>query len=81
MADSCANCKFVFQGSDSLYCRRNPPTGAFVYVPGPGQQPSLMVRGTFPPIRAEMWCGEYRRGMVLATPADERLMGAMEGRA
>lgn len=81
MADTCANCKFAHQGGDTLYCRRNPPVPQFVPQPGPNGGVVLGIRSTFPPVVATMCCGEHRKGLVLATPTDERVFADAEGRA
>lgn len=77
MADCCANCRFVLVSGEEAICRRNPPTPALVVA---GQdsmrRPVLQVRGTWPPVRMDFWCGEHRKGIILATAADERLAAA-----
>ena len=39
MSDTCASCRYARQGPETLMCHRNPPTTAFIYVPGPGGAP------------------------------------------
>lgn len=76
MADCCANCKFVLIQGDSGICRRNPPGAHLMMQQGADGRPTLTVQGTWPPVRMEQWCGEHRKGIVLAAPGDERLLGA-----
>ena len=75
MADCCANCKFVLIQGDSGICRRNPPSAHLMMQQGP-QGPVLNVQGCWPPVRMEQWCGEHRKGLVMASVDDARLLGA-----
>lgn len=58
--DTCAVCKFAGPGDGgvgTLMCRRNPPHGQMI---APGQ-----IASYYPPIKAEGWCGEFSKVLVL----------------
>jgi len=79
MTDTCATCRFYHLSTDGGMCRRNPPQGTIVqWVPhfsqatGPTQIP--VTTAFYPPVRPEMWCGEYRRaasGLVAVVATDQ----------
>lgn len=51
-------------------CHRYPPQVQIVPL-GPGPQPGTMqmgVQSNFPPVQAEMWCGEHDDGLPKVVP-------------
>ena len=56
---ACANCRFSWKDpTGDLNCRRNPPTGFLVPVPGKlGIE--LKTFSSFPIVRPDYWCGHW----------------------
>ena len=65
---TCLTCKHkVVEGSGqekTFFCRRNPPTTTILLVPGPGGQQVPMPVAAFPPVQAEMFCGEWTARII-----------------
>ena len=56
MKDSCTTCKFSTGGPiQGMFCRRRPPT--VLAAPAPK---GMAVMSQFPPVKPEMWCGEFQ---------------------
>lgn len=56
--NNCGNCKFFLPTEDpSGLCRRFPATPVVHGFP-----PMQQVVATFPPMTAEGWCGEWKKG-------------------
>ena len=70
--ECCINCKFSHPISpQQALCRRMPPTPTVVMVPeGQPSAGNVMIRGIYAPCEPGNWCGEYRRALAVATPAD-----------
>ena len=79
MAETCAGCRFFLTVGNGAVCRRNPPTGQYMLVPGDGGRPMMQFMPIWPQVRADQWCGEFRRGLMLPTPIDERMFGEAAG--
>ncbi len=58
MADRCAICRFYAGSPSNGECRRSPP----VAVASPRH-------AFFPPVTADMWCGEFQAAAVQAVAA------------
>lgn len=84
MTEHCANCHFALVDGNAAFCRRNPPGGQIVFLPGPqGQPPNMQTFSIWPPVRMEQWCGEWRkmRQVVMPTEADLRTLSLPAGTA
>ncbi len=79
MTDTCTACRYHFISPDGGLCRRGPPLPILAQwtsriINGQMQQLPVTV-AIFPPVRPEMWCGEFRRaasGPVAVVATDER---------
>lgn len=81
MHESCASCRYILSTPGGAVCRRMPPHPSLVIVGTNASGPVFDVRSSWPPVRAEWWCGEYRKtnGILQPMPTDERLLGAAQG--
>lgn len=82
MTDTCETCRFSHVNDDGRTCRRNPPQSFIAqwvnhFDPRTMQPMQIPVTlGLYPPVRPDMWCGEWRRsvaasGLVAVVAADE----------
>ena len=67
----CCRCRFSTHEGSDLVCRRNPPAAHIV----PGKFNQMQTASVFPPVKPDMWCGEFyavaQRGAD-AVPSGER---------
>jgi hypothetical protein len=57
---SCGNCVFAIREPASTFCRRYPPS----VLPAEAGQ----FRTSYPGVRDEFWCGEWKRSLKFGTP-------------
>lgn len=76
---SCATCRFFHESLDgNSQCRRRAPQAFVIPVPnaralhGAPQQLNIQFAGTWPPVTADGWCGEYESDAEVV-PLPERL--------
>jgi hypothetical protein len=66
-AECCGVCKFFRVHPNGAKCHRPPPTAKLIVGQDARGAPALI--GTiadWPPTKAEMWCGEFKRKLVEA---------------
>lgn len=59
MKHNCQHCDYYSGDSESGECHRYPP---HAQIDRDGSSDSVMVKCTFPMVRPEQWCGEWRHG-------------------
>ena len=76
--ECCGNCKFFRMTAEKDgMCIRQPPTPLALTQALPDGEVQIMIRGFHAPVVIQGWCGEYRRALKVATPADvAKLVGA-----
>ena len=64
---ACASCEFGVKEQSDLVCRRHPPQVTFLALPGmvptpqgPRQGFQIVPHTSFPIMRPDQWCGEYK---------------------
>lgn len=82
----CATCPmFVQMNENTGACHAAPPTPAIIMgapTPLSGGQPTLQVRGLWPPVQPTEWCAShpmFLAGVGRKAVADERLSADAEG--
>ena len=67
--EACGNCKFVLAINGNLECHRMPPTVSLLFGQDQKTKAPMVAASvsTWPTVRLDQYCGEFRRRIILAT--------------